>query len=115
MTEKEIFEGLTKLAFQGLEGAPEEDVEHISFCCYMVATRADGSAIGGAFVVDPEVGDISTEELTESGSIPSITTYVLMRQSAPVVNRCITAAVTLKDVTANTDDNAAATHGESIQ
>lgn len=111
MSEKEVFEGLTQLALQDLENVPAGEIEHISFCCFMVATREDGSAVGGAFVVDPNVGDISTEELVEHGSIPSITTYIIMRQSAPVVNRCITAAVTLKDVSAKTEGNDKALNG----
>ena len=98
MSEREVFEGLTKMALEDLANVPEGDIEHVSFCCFMVATRADGSAIGGAFVVDPNVGDISSEELVDDGSVPSLTTYILMKQSPPIVNRCITAAVTLKSI-----------------
>ena len=101
MSEKEVFEGLTKMALEDLESVPEGEIEHISFCCFMVATRTDGSAIGGAFVVDPNVGDIDTRELIETGSVPSLTSYIIMRQSQPIVDRCITAAVTLQEVKTN--------------
>ena len=86
------------MSLEDLANVPEGDIEHISFCCFMVATRKDGSAVGGAFVVDPNVGDVSTEDLVKEGSVPSLSTYIIMRQSEPVVNRCITAAVTLKSL-----------------
>ena len=98
MTEREIFEGLKKLTLEDLENVPEGDIQDISFCVYMVATRADGSALGGAFIVDPEVGDIDSEELVKSGSLSSLTSYILLKQSQSVVNRCITAAVTLQNL-----------------
>ena len=95
MSELEVFRGLTKLALEDLEEVPEGDIKNISFCVFMTATREDGSAIGGAFVVDPEMGEVESEELVKTGSLPSLTSYILMRQSQPVLNRCITAAVTL--------------------
>ena len=98
MSEETVFEGLTKLALEDLANVPEGDIEHISFCCFMVATRKDGSAVGGAFIVDPNVGDISSEDLVKTGSVPSLSTYIVMRQSESVINRCITAAVTLKSL-----------------
>ena len=42
--------------------------------------------------------DASSEDLVKFGSLPSLTSYVLLKQSKPVVNRCITAAVTLQDI-----------------
>ena len=98
MSEQEIFEGLKKLALEDLANVPEGEIENLSFCCYMVATRKDGSAIGGAFIVDPEVGDVSSEELVKTGSLPALASYIIMRQSMPVINRCLAAAATLQDI-----------------
>jgi len=99
MTEQEIFEGLKKLALEDLANVPEGDIADISFCVFMTATRPDGSAIGGAFIVDKEISEeLDSEELVKTGSLPSLTSYIMLRQSKPVVNRCITAAVTLQNL-----------------
>ena len=96
MSEETVFEGLTKLALEDLQNVPQDEIGEISFCCFMTATRKDGSALGGAFIVDSNIGDISSEELVKFGSLPSLTSYIIMRQSQPIVNRCISAAVTLQ-------------------
>ncbi len=99
MNEKNVFDGLVKLALEDLENIPKGEIKDISFCVYMTATRTDGSAVGGAFLVDPEIGeDTDSQDLVKNGSLPSLTSYILMRQSQPIVNRCITAAVTLQDL-----------------
>ena len=97
MSEQDVFEGLTQLALEDLENVPQGEIEHISFCVFMSAINKDGRALGGAFLVDPEIGDIDSKELVESGSIPSITSYVLLRQSQAIINNCITRAVALQD------------------
>jgi hypothetical protein len=105
MEQEKLHERLIEEALGDMPGITREEMVHVSFCVNMVATRADGSAIGGSFIVDPAIPeDLDSETLVKEGSLPSLTSYIMMKQGQPIVNRCITAAVALQTIDTEKDD-----------
>lgn len=103
MNEQDVFEGLTKLALEDHMNVPADDIKDISFCVFVSATRTDGEPLGGAFMVDPNVGDIEVGELIETSSIPSLTSYILTRHGQHILNRCVNEAIAVQGADTTAD------------
>jgi hypothetical protein len=97
MNEPELFEALKEAALNEMGEISADDLTELSFCVMMFAGRPDGSAVGGAFIVDPALDeDMDAEKLVTDGSLASLTAFITMKQAQPIANRCLTAAATLK-------------------
>lgn len=97
MTNEELFGALTEVAKAELGEEAGDQVQKISFSVMFTATNDTGGILGGALRIDPEGEAIGTvDELIVGGSVPSLVTYILMKQSAGILDRCLAAALMLK-------------------